>query len=106
MRGLMTRMRLTGRPMRGGHLGAGADHQPPVLVPIGDADVGLDVRLLLLRRTVFPFKDVVGLGPLDLSVAALGIDVMDDVALGVVDALCVRFIVDDGRAVLHRLHGI
>ena len=83
------------------YLGTGADHQPSILVPVGDADVGFDVGVLLLGGAILSFKDVIGLCPLGFPVATLGLDAVDDVALGIVDAFGVGFVMDDRGSSLH-----
>jgi len=86
-----------------GHLRAGAHHQPVVLVPVGDGDMRLDRRLLHLRHAVLVLDDEISLGKTLLDVTDAGLDVRRHVALDVVDAPGVRFVVNDGCARLHRI---
>jgi hypothetical protein len=67
-----------------GGLGAGANHQPVVLVPPGDADVGLDVNLLHLVDAVFVLKEVVGFGKPLLYIAVGHVKIVNEVVGGVV----------------------
>ena len=56
----------------------------------------LDRDLLDLVHAVGHLEDVLGLGEAGLDVAPLGLDVVDDVALAVVDVFGVLLVVDDG----------
>ncbi len=60
------------------------------LVPPADGDVRFDGRLLHLMHVVGVLKDVVGFGKPLLHVAHFGLDVVDDVAAGVVDVFRCR----------------
>ena len=86
-----------------GHLGAGADDQPVVLVPPAHHHVGLDAGLLHLVDPVLALVDEVGIGQGRVHVPVLHVDVDGDVALGVVDVHRVRLVVDHRRAGLHGL---
>ena len=87
------------------HLRGGTDHQTIIFIPVGHADVRLDVRLLDLRYLVFRFEDLIGFGESFFHVADVDADVGGEILFGVrvreVDEL--RLIVDAWRAFLHRL---
>ena len=67
------------------YLGAGADDQSLIFVPPTDGDVRFDGRLLYLMDIISALKNMVGFFEALLHVAQIGFDVMDDVAVGIVD---------------------
>ena len=106
MRGLMTRMRLTGKTQERRdhasrvewHLCGRAQDQAFVSIPIADADMGFDRRLLDLMDVKSLLEDVFSLRETTLHIADIRFDEMTDVALRVVGVFQIRFVVDDGRA--------
>ena len=89
------------------HLGRRADHHAFVLVEPRDRDVRLDRALLDLvdpeGLLEHPVTVRLGGGDRRVDIAALGGDVVDDVAVAVVDLDGVGFVVDDRRTRQHRL---
>ena len=65
--------------------------------------MGLNRRLLHLVDVIGMLENVVSLGKALLDIARFGMNVMDDVALPVMDFVGVFFVVDDGRARFHSL---
>ena len=88
------------------HLGAGANHQPVVLIPPRQHDVRLDRRLLHLLHRVLALEDMGGLGQCGLHVAVIDMQVVDEVALRIVNFDGVRLIMHFRRAGLHGCHRV
>ena len=85
-----------------GDLGTGADDEAVVFIPVGDDDVGLDAGLLHLMNAVFAFEDKVGRFERGIDVVMVHEQFDGNVAFGVVNHLGVIFVVNHGRAGLHR----
>ena len=62
------------------HLCGSADHQPVILVPIGDDHMWLNGRLLHLRNKVLALEDVVGLRKTLVHIPDIDEDVRSEVA--------------------------
>ena len=88
-----------------GDLGAGANDQPVIFIPVGNDNVRLDARLLHLVDAVFALEYKVGRFKRGVDVIMVHKQFHGDVAFGVVDHLRVRFVVDHRRAGLHRFLG-
>ena len=72
--------------------------KPFVAVPPADGDMGLDRRLLHLVHVIGLFKDMIRLRETLFNVANLGLNVMHDIALGIVNVFGIRFVVNHRRA--------
>lgn len=91
MRGLMTRMRLIGRSRTGaehsadveGNLRGRANYQAVILIPIGHADVRLDMRLLDFGYFILGFENFIRLGEALVHVADINADVRREIFIRV-----------------------
>src|SRR5690606_25884775 len=88
------------------HLGTGANVEPVILIPPRHHHMRLNADLLHLMYAVLTLKDMIGFGPLRLGVANACLDMVDDVALAVINPFDVGIIVDHRRSGLHRLYRI
>ena len=91
-----------------GHLRAGADYQTVIFVPVGDANMRLNMRLLHLRHVVNALENAVGFGKTFFYItdidADFGCQVFGCVRVGEIDIF--RFIMQDGSAGFHRFFDI
>jgi len=84
-----------------GHLGARANHQPVIFIEIGDAYMRFQMNMLLFLRMVFPLKNMIRFREGFIHIAYFCFDVIYDIMFTIVNAFCIRFIMNHRRAILH-----